>query len=223
MTLPVAVIALIAGFVPVMNVPVLVPLPDASSNEHSGVYEISNKKIPLLEYLLFYSTPAEIVAPPTAEPVPRQLSIQGQVYDDKLGYGFEYPGGWELFVGEDNFADQSIIKIVTFQKEEKSKDGIVVSANIEFMVKSVPDFEIFKNELKQHLKDSGVSIIEEGTISANNLEGYDLLSGSSTWKLRQVVFYVDKTAYIFKFSSQEALYLMYEDTFNRIIHSFYIQ
>ncbi|MGB2762313.1 MAG: hypothetical protein WBC21_02090 [Minisyncoccales bacterium] len=46
------------------------------------------------------------------EPVSGEITTQGYVYDDKLGYGFEYPGGWELYVSEDDFPDKNIKKKV---------------------------------------------------------------------------------------------------------------
>lgn len=224
-------IALIAGFVPIMEVPYaeteIVPSQDATM--YHGV--LSYKKIPIFEYLLFKLShpPREPVTPgipdipPPTEPAPGMLTTQEHVFDDKLGYGFEYPGGWGLSVWEDDFPDKNIKKLVSFQKKKKSKDGFEVLVEIEFMVKSVTDLEEFKNEFKQYLKYSGVPILDEDAISVNNIDGYDILSGIPTWKLRQVVFYANGTAYIFKYSSQEAFYRMYEETFNRIINSFYIQ
>jgi hypothetical protein len=216
-------IALIAGFVPIMEVPYTVIIPD----EPYEVYEINYKKIPILGYLLFKpSTPTEPstpIIPPLAEPAPRELSTQEDVYDDKLGYGFEYPGGWGLYVGQDEFPDKNIKKLVSFQKEEKADDGSEVSVRIEFMVKSVTDLEESINEFKQLLQYSGVPILDEDTVSLKNIDGYDILSGIPTWKLRQVVFFANGTAYIFEYSSQEEFYRIYEETFNRIINSFYIQ
>ena len=46
-------------------------------------------------------------SPPT-EPVPGALSTQGYVYDDKLGYGFDYPGGWKFHVEEGDFPGNDV-------------------------------------------------------------------------------------------------------------------
>ena len=160
-------------------------------------------------------------APPT-EPVPGALTTQGYVYDDKLGYGFEYPGGWELYVAEDDFPDKNIKKVVSFEKKIL-RDGAQVSVQIEFIVKSAADLQEVKNEFKKGLERSGIPILNEATISVNNISGYDILSGTPTWKLRQVVFFANGMAYIFKYSSQEEFYRMYEETFNNVINSFVIK
>jgi len=49
--------------------------------------------------------PSPLVSTPPTEPVPGALSTQGYVYDDKLGYGFDYPGGWEFHVEEGDFPE----------------------------------------------------------------------------------------------------------------------
>ncbi len=159
--------------------------------------------------------------PPT-EPVPGVLTTQGYVYDDKLGYGFEYPGGWELYVAEDDFPDKNIKKVVSFEKKIL-KDGAQFSVEIELIVKSATDLQEGRNEFKEGLERSGLPILNEATISANNISGYDILSGIPTWKLRQVVFFTNGMAYIFKYSSQEEFYRMYEESFNNVINSFNIK
>jgi len=161
-------------------------------------------------------------APPPTEPVPGVLTTQGYVYDDKLGYGFEYPGGWELYVGEDDFPDKNIKKVVSFEKKI-FKDRAQFSVEIELIVKSATDLQEVKSEFKKGLERSGLPILNEATISVNNIDGYDILSGIPTWKLRQVVFFANGMAYIFKYSSQEEFYRMYEETFNHVINSFVIK
>ena len=69
-------------------------------------------------------------------------------------------------------------------------------------------------------------ILNETTISINNIDGYDILCGDSetpTWKLRMVVFFANGTAYIFTDSSQDEFYRIYEETFNNTINSFNIK
>ena len=162
-----------------------------------------------------------ILTPPT-EPAPGVLSTQGYVYDDKLGYGFDYPGGWEFHVYEGEFVGKNIKKVVSFEKKIPYGRGYV-SVELELMVKPVTDLEEVKSELKKGLERSGLPILDEATISVNNISGYDILSGIPTWKLRQVAFFANGMAYIFKYSSQEEFYRMYEETFNNVINSFVIE
>jgi len=160
--------------------------------------------------------------PPPTEPVPGALSTQGYVYDDKLGYGFEYPGGWEFHVSEGDFPDKNIKKVVSFEKKIPYERG-QVSVELGLIVKSAADLQEVKSEFKQGLERSGLPILDEATISVNNISGYDILSGIPTWKLRQVVFFTNGMAYIFKYASQEEFYRMYEETFNNVINSFVIK
>ncbi len=162
-----------------------------------------------------------IPTPPT-EPVPGALSTQGYVYDDKLGYGFDYPGGWEFHVEEGDFPDKNIKKVVSFEKKIPYERGYV-SVELGLIVKSATDLQEVKSEFKKGLERSGLPILDEATISVNNISGYDILSGIPTWKLRQVVFFANGMAYIFKYSSQEEFYRMYEETFNNVINSFVIE
>jgi hypothetical protein len=217
------VIALFAGFVPVIEVPNVVINP----NEPYETDEINYIRIPIFRYLLFKPSPIDpstpIIPPPTTEPAPGEQTTQEDVYDDNLGYGFVYPDGWGLYEKQDEFPDKNIKKLVIFQKQEKADDGSIVSVEIEFMVKSVTGLEESINEFKQLTQSSGIPILDEDTITLNHIEGSDILSGTSSWKMRQVVFFANGTAYIFKYSSQDIFYRMYEETFNGIINSFYIR
>jgi hypothetical protein len=217
----IVVIALFAGFVPVIEVPYVAINPDEP-------YEVDNyKRIPLVSYLLLKPSPIDPstpnIPPPTTEPEPGALTTQEDVYDQTLGYGFVYPDGWELYVKQDQFPDKNIKKLATFQKQEKADDGSIVSVEIEYMVKSVTGLEESINEFKQLIQSSGIPVLGEDTFTLNNIEGSDVLSGTPSWKMRQVVFFANGTAYIFKYSSQDIFYRMYEETFNGIINSFYIR
>jgi len=185
------------------------------------------------------SEPPFVPPTPPTEPAPGALTTQGYVYDDKLSYGFEYPGGWEFYINVDkdieqcdpslyyenyncvDFPDENIKKVVSFEKKIP-KNG-QFSVEIGLIVKSATDLQEVKNEFKKELEMSGLPILDEATISVNNISGYDILSGIPTWKLRQVAFFADGTAYIFKYSSQEEFYRMYEETFNNVINSFNIK
>ena len=91
------------------------------------------------------------------------------------------------------------------------------------VIKSATDLQEVRNELKKEQEISNTPILNEATISVNNISGYDILSGTPTWKLRQVAFFANGMAYIFKYSSQEEFYRMYEETFNDVINSFVIE
>ncbi len=187
------------------------------------------------------SSTGELPLPtPPTEPVPGALSTQGYVYDDKLGYGFDYPGGWEFYINVDkdieqcdpslyyenyncvDFPDENIKKVVSFEKKIPYERG-QVSVELGLIVKSATDLQEVKSEFKKGLERSGLPILDEATISVNTISGYDILSGTPTWKLRQVVFFANGKAYIFKYSSQEEFYRMYEETFDHIINSFVIE
>lgn len=186
--------------------------------------------------------PEPIPLPPT-EPAPGLTATGGYVYDDKLGYGFEYPDGWEFFINVDknveecdptlnyetytcvDFPDKNVKKVISFKKDFKKKfEGSEyesdVSVQIEFTVKSSTDLQEIKNEFKREVEMSGIPILNEAAISVNNINGYDMLSGTPDWKLRQVVFFANGMAHIFKYNSQDEFYLMYEETFNNAITSF---
>ena len=115
-----------------------------------------------------------------------------------------------------------ILKVVSFEKKI-FKDGAQFSVEIELIVKSATDLQEVKNELKKEIEISETPILNEATISVNNISGYDILSGIPTWKQRQVVFFANGMAYIFKYASPEEYYRMYEETFDHIINSFVIK
>ena len=191
--------------------------------------------------------PEPFVPPPSIEQAePGPLSTGGYVYDNKLGYGFDYPDGWEIHISVDkdveqcdpllyyenytcgDFQDENIKKQVLFEKSFKKKiEGSdyesEVSVQLELIVKSATDLQDVKTEFKKLSEMSGVPILNDTTISVNNIDGYDILSGTNNWKLRQVVFFTNKTAYIFTYQSQDEFYRMYEETFNNTINSFNIK
>jgi len=170
--------------------------------------------------------PSDPIPPPSPEPAPGEISTKAYVYDDKLGFGFEYPDGWKLYSGESGFPGEDIDKIVSFEKIIKMKLGESefedeVTVSIELIVKPATDLQEIVDEFKQ--RSIGVSVLNETMISVKDMNGYDILIGEdSGWKLRQIAFFTDGTAYIFTYQSQDELYRMYEDTFTEIIDSFYI-
>ena len=160
--------------------------------------------------------------PPPIEPAPPgPLSTQEYVYDDKLGYGFDYPGGWELCIEEGDFP-RGIKKVVSFVKEIP-RDEVICRVLIVLTVKSATNLQEVKNELKKEIETSETPILDEATILVSNMSGYDILSGSPTWKQRHVVFFANGMAYIFRYASDEEYYRMYEEIFNHVINSFVIE
>lgn len=158
-----------------------------------------------------------------------------RLYDEKLGFGFEYPEDWETHVEDGPFPDKDIKKVVTCNLDIYGVYGAVypfVCVQIELKIKSTnfTDLKYIKEELRKELNMSGLPILNESTIVVNNREGYDLLAGISYnhiflsgWKLRQVVFLADGMVYMFKYSSQEEFYRIYEETFDYVINSFIIE
>lgn len=162
--------------------------------------------------------------PDSPEPWSGELSTKGYVFDDRLGFGFEYPDGWFLSSGEEGFPDENILKVVSFEKVFKMKLGesdyeSEVYVNIELIVKPATDLQEIEDEFWQRCM--GTPILNETMISVKDMTGYDILIGEDIgWKFRQVAFFTEGTAYIFSYQSQDELYRMYEDTFNDIINSF---
>jgi hypothetical protein len=158
-----------------------------------------------------------------------------RLYDEKLGFGFEYPEDWETHVEDGPFPDKDIKKVVTCNLDIYGVYGAVdpfVCVEIKLIIKSTnfTDLKYIKEELRKELNRSGLPILNESTIVVNNREGYDLLAGISYnhiflsgWKLRQVVFLADGMVYMFKYSSQEEFYRIYEETFDYVINSFIIE
>ena len=146
-----------------------------------------------------------------------------RLHDEKLGFGFEYPEDWETHVADEPFPDKDIRKVVTCNLYIYGEP--IFCEEIELKIKSTnfTDLEDVKEELRKELNMSGLPILNESTIVVNNREGYDLLAGISFWKLRQVVFLADGMAHMFKYSSQEEFYRIYEETFDHVINSFIIE
>lgn len=180
------------------------------------------------------------IPPVTTEPEPLPLSSGGYVYDDKLGYGFEFPDGWEFSINVDkdveqcdpalsyekyncvDSPDKSIKKVITFYKKQPLHMS-TSPPQIDFMVKSATDLQEIKNDFKKEMEMAGAPILNEAEISVNNISGYDMLGGTLYWKERQAVFFVNGVSYIFKYSSLEEFYHMSEETFNNTINSFNIK
>lgn len=151
-----------------------------------------------------------------------ELSSKGYVYDENLGFGFEYPHGWIIYGTEDTFSHESIKKNIIFEKKE-NMDGSEAVVSIELLVKTTTSLDEVTNEFINDSESSGVPILSENMIEVNDIVGSDILTGIPTWNSRQVTFVNDGMAYIFKYSSQIKFYNMYEEVFNDVISSFTVE
>ncbi len=205
-------------------------------------YDGDNAKCSVRNGRIFIKQRAEqpVIPPVIAEPESLPLTVKGYVYDAKLNYGFEYPDGWEFAVDTDkdveqcgpalncetytcvDFPDKNIKKVITFTKG-LSPISSLPSPQIDFTVKLSASLQEVAGEFKKEVKASSVPILSEKAISVNNVNGYDMLAGTSDWKMRQTVFFAGGTAYVFKYSSQEKFYRMYEGIFSEIINSFKVK
>lgn len=207
--------------------------------ERLTYYDSYNAKCALWNGKIFVKQIEEpqFIPPVSREPESLPLSTREYVHDDKLGYGFEYPDGWEFFINVDkgieqcnpslnydnytcvDFPDKNIKKVITFTKEI-SPISSQPQPQIEFTVKLASDLDEVKNEFKNELGTLKVTILNEETILVNNVSGYNILAGTPYWKLKQIVFFANGTAYIFKYSAQDYEFRLYEGTFNNITKSF---
>ncbi len=151
-----------------------------------------------------------------------ELSIREYVYDDNLGFGFEYPEGWGIYETGDDYSGETIKKNIIFEKTE-DMNGSEVSVSIDFSVEIADSLDAVANEFKNSSELSGIPILSEDVIEANGLVRSDISTGIPSWNLRQVTYYNNGIAYIFKYSSQMEFYNMYEEIFNEVINSFTIK
>ena len=169
------------------------------------------------------SPPTEPVTPPT-EPVTTEpvttgvLTTQGYVYDDKLGYGFEYPGGWEMRTPEviDGEDTESVVMF--------TKPGTPTTLIVTVKLSNLTSLEEVKGEIKEGLNKLGMTILEEREIVVNGREGYEVIyKPIAAVKMRQVIFIANGKSYMLVCSTAELLYDEYEETFNNVINSFVIK
>ncbi len=165
----------------------------------------------------------EPVTPPT-EPVTTEpvttgvLTTQGYVYDDKLGYGFEYPGGWEMEIPE-VIDGEDIESVVMFTKPETP-----TTLNVIVKLSNLTSLEEVKEEFREGLKGLGGTILEEREVIVNGREGYEVIyKPIAAVKKRQVIFIANGKSYMLICSTAELLYDEYEETFSHVINSFVIE
>lgn len=158
-------------------------------------------------------------------------------YDKTLNYKFDYPANWQTVVNVDNdvekcdptkiydgytcvdFPDSSIKKVITFTKEIEKDEANIISVDIEFTAKS-GNLQQTTSQLKNELEASGLSNLNEKTISVDGVDGVDITAGTSGWKAREVIFSANSLVYTFKYSTQEEYYETYEGTFDKVVNSF---
>ena len=159
--------------------------------------------------------PTEPVTPPVT---PGVLTTQGYVYDDKLGYGFEYPGGWEMQIPEviDGEDTESVVMF--------TKPGTSTTLIVTVKLSNLTSLEEVKEEIKEVLNKLGRTILEERKIVVNGREGYEVIyKPIAAVKMRQVIFIANGKSYMLVCSTAELLYDEYEETFNNVINSFVIK
>jgi len=156
--------------------------------------------------------------PPTEPVTTGVLTTQGYVYDDKLGYGFEYPGGWEMETPEvvDGEDTESIVMF--------TKPGTPTTLIVTIKLSNLTNLEEVKGEIKEELSKLGGTILEEREIVVNGREGYEVIyKPIAVVKIRQVMFIVNGKSYMLVCSTAELLYDEYEEVFERVINSFIIE
>ncbi len=165
----------------------------------------------------------EVPTPPT-EPVTTEpvttgvLTTQGYVYDDKLGYGFEYPGGWEMQIPEviDGEDTESVVMF--------TKPGTSTTLIVTVKLSNLTSLEEGKREIKEALNKLGRTILEEREVIVNGREGYEVIyKPIAAVKMRQVIFIANGKSYMLVCSTAELLYDEYEEIFNNVINSFVIE
>ena len=81
--------------------------------------------------------------------------------------------------------------------------------------------EEVKGEIREGLKELGLTVIEERGIVVNGREGYEVIyKPVAAVKMRQVVFIANGKSYMLVCSTTEVLYNEYRDTFDDIVTSF---
>ena len=135
-----------------------------------------------------------------------------QVYDEKLGYGFEHPEHWEKQIPGYDFPYE---KVEVFTEEGKPTRVVISVKSSNF--KSL-------EEVKEFGYISQESILKDGFIEVNDRDAYEVtFNQPPDKKARWVIFLANDKEYTIQCSTTEGLYAAYEDIFDYIINSFYIE
>jgi len=141
-----------------------------------------------------------------------------QIYDHKLGYGFEYPENWEMEIPEviDGEDTESVVMF--------TKPGTPTTLIVTVKLSNLTSLEEVKGEIKEGLNKLGMPILEEREIVVNGREGYEVIyKPIAAVKIRQVIFIANGKSYMLVCSTAELLYDEYEETFDHVINSFVIE
>ncbi len=150
--------------------------------------------------------------PPTEPVTPGYI----QVYDHKLGYGFEYPEDWKVHSPEEVTPGGGIEKVEMFTKEGEG-------TSITIIVKST-DLKNLEEVKKLYEKIHPIKVVlKEDIIEVNGREGYEIIYKSPPMKTREVVFLANGRAYTISHSTTEDLYDASEEIFDHALNSFIIK
>ncbi len=160
---------------------------------------------------------------PAPGPSPGPLSTPGYAYDDELGYGFDYPGGWEmqvtLMADLEVQIEEDIESILMF-----TKPGTPTTLIVTVTLSDLTTLEELKVEFREAVEKLGATIFEQTEITASGREGYEVIySPFPSIKMRQVMFIANGKSYMITCSTAEQLYDEYEETFDSIMSSFTIE
>jgi len=141
-----------------------------------------------------------------------------RVYDHELGFGFDYPEDWETQTIE-AVDGEDVESIAAF-----TKPGTPTTLIVTVRFSDLTGLEEVKEEIKEALKELGLTVLEERGIVVNGREGYEVIyKPIAAVKMRQVEFFANGKSYMLVCSTAEVLYDEYRDTFDDIVNSFVIK
>jgi len=158
----------------------------------------------------------------TETPIPTPPTIPATVgyvrdYDYKLDYGLEYPEDWEMQVQDVNPPIELSMKFI---KDEIAR--IEISINLTDL-KSLTEVKAFGYIDRQ-------SILEDGFVEINDRKAYEVVFKQQVgWdpdaynKAKWVIFLANDREYMIRCYATEELYSEYEEIFDHVINSFYIE
>ncbi|MFC1935987.1 PsbP-related protein [Chloroflexota bacterium] len=164
--------------------------------------------------------PTMLPGPTSAPSTPTGSATPGytRVYDHELGFGFEYPEDWETQTPE-VVDGEDVVSIAMF-----TKPGTPTTLIVTVRLSDLTSLEEVKEEIKEGLKELGLTVLEERGIVVIGREGYEVIyKPIAVVKMRQVMFIADGKRYMLVCSTAEVLYDEYRDTFDDIVNSFVIK
>ena len=158
----------------------------------------------------------------TETPIPTPPIIPVNVgyvrtYDYKLGYGLEYPEDWEMQVRDVNPPIELSMKFI---KDDSARIEISINTT---NLKSLTEVKGFGYIDRQ-------SILEEGFVEINDRKAYEVVFRQQVgWdpdaynRAKWVIFLANGKEYMIRCYATEELYGEYEEIFDHVINSFYIE